>query len=146
MIGLDMSSTAIKAIIDDPTALGDRFSAASSSKLADLGITNSMAVTILDGYTEGFRIVFILNACLSALAAITSFLMIRHKELSRGDEDQLKASARAGGPEKDKDDASVQVLPAGTAHDIEKACSVLEQYGQQDSHTRGTNRVQTTSC
>lgn len=145
-MGLGMSSTAIKAIIDDPTALGDRFSAASSSKLADLGITNSMAVAILDGYTEGFRIVFILNACLSALAAIASFVMIRHKELSRGDDDHLKASAHADSSEKDKDGVSVQVLPAGTAHDIEKACSVLEQYGQQEYHTRSTDGVRTTPC
>ena len=145
MIGLGMSSAAIKAIIDDPTVLGDRFSAASSSKLADLGITDSMAVTILDGYTKGFRIVFILNACLSALAAITSFLMIRHKELSRGDEDQLKAAAQASGSEKDKDDASVQVMPTATAQDIEKACSVLEQYGQQESRSRSVDSVHTTS-
>ncbi|EPS96601.1 hypothetical protein FOMPIDRAFT_1032316 [Fomitopsis schrenkii] len=103
MMSLGMSSSAIKAIIDDPTILGDRFSASSSNKLAGLDITNGMAVTILDGYTEGFRIVFILNACLSALAAIASFLMIKHKELSRGDDEQLKAAGRSGGSEKDKD-------------------------------------------
>lgn len=146
MMSLGMSSSAIKAIIDDPTILGDRFSASSSNKLAGLDITNGMAVTILDGYTEGFRIVFILNACLSALAAIASFLMIKHKELSRGDDEQLKAAGRSGGSEKDKDGVSVQVLPAGTEQDIEKACSVLELYEQQGPRARSADGVDATPC
>ncbi|KAI0733738.1 major facilitator superfamily domain-containing protein [Fomitopsis betulina] len=131
MLGLGMSTNAIKAIIDSPTTLGDRFSAASSSKLSDLGITENMAVTILDGYTNGFRTVFILNACFSALATVTSFLMIRHKELSRGDETQLKAATSSHGLEKDRGGVNVHVLSAGTVHDIGNACSALERYGQQ---------------
>lgn len=145
MISLGMSSSVIKAIIDDPAILGDRFSdAVSSSKLASLGITDSMAVTILDGYTDGFRVVFILNACLSALAAVVSFLMIRHKELSRGDDEHLKAAAGRAGSEKTKDDVSVRVLPAGTAQDIEKSFSVLGKHGEQGSHTRSVDSVNTT--
>lgn len=141
MEGLELSPTAIKAIIDSPTALGDRFSAASSSELSSLGITESMAVTILDGYTRGFRIVFILNACFSALATVTSFLMIRHKELSRGDEEQLKAATRASDSRQSKGGINVQVLPETTSSEMEKACSVLEKYGQLGIPASGGDEV-----
>ena len=94
MTVLGLSQSAIKAIIDDPTILGDRLSASSSSKLGSLGITPSMADDILNGYTHGFRTVFVMNASLAAVATIASVLMIRHKELSRGDEDRLRAAAK----------------------------------------------------
>ena len=141
-----MSSASIKAIIDGPTVLGDRFSAASSSKLSSLGVTESMAVIILDGYTRGFRIVFILNACFSALATVTSFLMIRHKELSRGDEEQLKAANRVHCPGRGKSDVGVQVLPVQTVQDIEKACCALENRPEQgDLAPTDEDRVVATS-
>ena len=145
MMGLEMSPTAIKAIIDSPTALGDRFSAAASSRLSALGISESMAGTILDGYTGGFRIVFILNACFSALATVTSFFMIRHKELTRGDEEQLKAATHAHHPGQTKGDISDQVLPAATVHNLEKACSVLEKYGQHASPMGDGDGIEVTS-
>lgn len=47
------------------------------------------------GYTEGFKVVFILNASLAAVAAIAGFFMIKHKELMRGDEEKLRAEALA---------------------------------------------------
>lgn len=47
------------------------------------------------GYAAGFELVFILNACLAAIAAIVSFFMIKHKELTRDDEEKLKAEALA---------------------------------------------------
>lgn len=47
------------------------------------------------GYTAGFELVFILNACLAAVAAIAGFFMIKHKELTRGDEEKLRAEALA---------------------------------------------------
>ncbi|GBE80866.1 hypothetical protein SCP_0305860 [Sparassis crispa] len=49
-----------------------------------------MAVRILARYTRGFRAVFITNASLSAAATLVSVLMIRHKELTRGDEEGLR--------------------------------------------------------
>ncbi|OSX61679.1 hypothetical protein POSPLADRAFT_1046967 [Postia placenta MAD-698-R-SB12] len=95
MSSLGLPSATIKKIVDDPTLLGVRFSSPSDSSLAALGITPAMAADILDGYTRGFRTVFILNACLAAVATLASILMIRHKELSRGDEDKLRAVAQA---------------------------------------------------
>ncbi|KZT03957.1 MFS general substrate transporter [Laetiporus sulphureus 93-53] len=95
MTVLGLSQSTIKAIIDDPTILGDRLSASSSSKLGSLGVTPSMADDILNGYTHGFRTVFVMNASLAAVATVASVLMIRHKELSRGDEDRLRAAAKA---------------------------------------------------
>lgn len=47
------------------------------------------------GYAAGFELVFILNACLAAVAAIVSFFMIKHKDLTRGDEEKLRAEALA---------------------------------------------------
>ncbi|KAL4249176.1 MFS transporter superfamily protein [Abortiporus biennis] len=95
MTTLSLSPTAIKAVIDDPTILGARFSESSSnSTLSSLGITLNDATHILDGYNKGFRVVFILNACLSAVATIASITMIRHKELTRGDDEEKKAQAR----------------------------------------------------
>ena len=109
MTGLRLPTAAIKAIIDDPTVLGSRLSASSSSKLAGLGITDSMAVTILNGYTRGFRTLFIMNACLAAAATLASVFMIRHKELTRGDEDRLREAARSMEHEKGEEREKVDV-------------------------------------
>lgn len=104
MTGLRLSAAAIKAIIDDPIVLGSRLSASSSSKLTSLGITDAMAVTILDGYTHGFRTLFIMNASLAAMATLASVFMIKHKELTRGDEDRLRAVACEEDCEKEEAD------------------------------------------
>ncbi|KDQ56248.1 hypothetical protein JAAARDRAFT_132785 [Jaapia argillacea MUCL 33604] len=94
MTSLALSPSVIKAVVDDPTLLGSRMSPSSASKLASLGITTSAADHILSGYNHGFRVVFVLNATLAAIATIASVLMIRHKELTRGDEEDLRAQAR----------------------------------------------------
>ncbi|TFY63661.1 hypothetical protein EVJ58_g3123 [Rhodofomes roseus] len=115
MNNLGLSESAIKAIIDDPTVLGDRLSSASSSKLTSLGISDGMAITILDGYTRGFRTLFIMNACLAATATLASIFMIRHKELTRGDEVRLQAEARAD----EKAAEKMDVVPVGQGQDVE---------------------------
>ncbi|KAF9238665.1 major facilitator superfamily domain-containing protein [Melanogaster broomeanus] len=89
---LSLTPSATKAIIDNPAILGSN---ASPSQLTSLGLTPSQAAyALLHGYTAGFRILFILNACLASVAAITSIFMIKHEELTRGDEDRLRAEAR----------------------------------------------------
>ncbi|KZT72462.1 MFS general substrate transporter [Daedalea quercina L-15889] len=118
MSDLRLSSATIRAIIDDPTILGDRLSASSSSKLSALGITDSMALTILDGYTQGFRTLFIMNACLAATATLASIFMIRHKELTRGDEEQLRAAARANEKDTEKGIEETQIQ-VGLEQDME---------------------------
>ena len=94
MITLSLPSSVIKKIIDDPTVLGDRLSNSTSSQLTQLGISTEAATHILDGYTRGFRIVFILNACLAAFATLASITMIKHKELTRSDDEQKKLEAQ----------------------------------------------------
>lgn len=97
MTKLNLPSSTIKKIIDDPTLLGARLTGAmnsTSSPLSAIGISPDAADRILDGYNNGFRVVFIMNATLAAIATVVSILMIRHKELTRGDEVQLKARAK----------------------------------------------------
>jgi len=90
---LSLSLSAITAIINDPAILGPN---TPTSALTSLGLTPSMASYVLShGYAAGFELVFILNACLAAVAAIASFFMIKHTELTRGDEEKLRAEALA---------------------------------------------------
>ncbi|KIJ64372.1 hypothetical protein HYDPIDRAFT_133160 [Hydnomerulius pinastri MD-312] len=92
LTSLSLTPAAIKTIIDDPTVL---FSSSSSSQLASLGLTPAQAAYALsNGYTKGFKFVFVLNACLAAVATLASVFMIKHKELMRGDEEKLRAEAR----------------------------------------------------
>ncbi|KAK7691326.1 hypothetical protein QCA50_004720 [Cerrena zonata] len=93
MSKLGLPNSAITRIVDDPSILANRFNT-SSNPLGDMGVTPAAVDQIIAGYTSGFRTVFILNACLAALASIVSILMIRHKELTRPDEEQLKAQAK----------------------------------------------------
>ena len=94
MTSLSLPPDTIKKIIDDPTILGDRLSNSTSDQLAQLGVSSEEAGSILDGYTRGFRIVFILNACLAATATLASITMIKHKELTRSDDEQKKMEAK----------------------------------------------------
>lgn len=94
MTALKLPSSTIDSIIDDPTMLGAHVSNGSSTTLQSLGISPATASRILDGYNSGFRTVFILNATLAAIATIVSVVMIHHKELTRGDEEQLREEAR----------------------------------------------------
>ena len=72
----------MNTIINNPSSLASP---------STLGIPPSTATIILEnGYTKGFRNLFILNASLAAIATIASITMIKHKNLTRGDEEQLK--------------------------------------------------------
>lgn len=90
---LNLPDSVIGRIVDDPSILASRFST-SSNRLEKMGVTLADADAIIAGYASGFKTVFILNACFAALATIISVLMIRHKELIRPDEEQLKAEAK----------------------------------------------------
>ncbi|KAF7798836.1 hypothetical protein EIP86_010062 [Pleurotus ostreatoroseus] len=94
MTALQLPSSTIDSIIDDPTILGARVSNSSSTAFQSLGISSAAANRILDGYESGFRTVFIMNASLAAIATIVSIVMIHHKELTRPDEERLRAEAR----------------------------------------------------
>jgi hypothetical protein len=92
---LSLPEELIIKIIDNPTLLSDPPS---------INISAEQASSILGhGYIKGFRTVFILNANLSAAATVTSIVMIKHKNLTRDDEERLKREAKgiaAGDEEK----------------------------------------------
>ena len=94
MTDLSLPQSTIKKIIDDPTILGNRLSNSTSGELTQLGVSQEAATHILGGYTRGFRIVFILNACLAATATLASITMIKHKELTRSDDEEKKLEAK----------------------------------------------------
>ncbi|KAJ7634522.1 MFS general substrate transporter [Roridomyces roridus] len=82
---LGISSSLIKQIIDDPTLLHNPTS---------VGLTSTDGTDVLyHGYTKGFSSLFIMNAVLTAFATCVSVLFIKHKELSRGDEEALRQKA-----------------------------------------------------
>lgn len=117
MTQLGLSSSTIKQIVDDPTLLGVRLTGATNGAadpLAALGISPAAADHILDGYNDGFRAVFIMNATLAAIATVVSIFMIHHKELTRGDEAQLRAEAAKAEKEKVSHDGK-----DGAGNDIE---------------------------
>jgi hypothetical protein len=83
---LSLSEDLIKKIIDDPSLLSNPVS---------INLSAELATSILEnGYVRGFRLVFLLNASLSALATITSIVMIKHKNLTREDDERLKREGR----------------------------------------------------
>ncbi|KAJ3840523.1 major facilitator superfamily-domain-containing protein, partial [Lentinula raphanica] len=88
MVNLELPSSAITTVIGNPSLLTN------STAIASLDINASQAATILyKGYTIGFRNIFYLNAALSAAATVVSIVMIKHKELLRGDEEELRKEA-----------------------------------------------------
>lgn len=91
---LSMPEELIIRIINDPALL---------SNPTLINLSADQATSILEhGYTRGFRLVFILNASLSAVATVTSIVMIKHKNLTRDDEEKLRREAKgitAGGKE-----------------------------------------------
>ncbi|KAF8878954.1 major facilitator superfamily domain-containing protein [Infundibulicybe gibba] len=86
MTPLSLSPALISAIISDPSLLGSPGTS---------GLGASMATEILsNGYTRGFRAIFLLNAALCAFATVVSVVMIKHKDLTRDDEDKLRSEAK----------------------------------------------------
>lgn len=85
MTGLDIPSSQITQIIDDPALLHTP---------ASIGISQDTAKDILyHGYTKGFSLLFIMNASLTVFATLVSVVMIKHKELSREDDEMLRQRA-----------------------------------------------------
>ncbi|KAF5364758.1 hypothetical protein D9758_009296 [Tetrapyrgos nigripes] len=86
---LALPESTISVVIDDPTILSN------SNIISSLGISPSEASSILNhGYTIGFRDLFFLNAALSSLATVVAVVMIKHKELIRPDEEELRRKAK----------------------------------------------------
>ncbi|KAF9058682.1 MFS general substrate transporter [Rhodocollybia butyracea] len=121
MSSLSLSSNTITAIINDPSVL--------RNSPPPLGISPLQAQIIMStGYNKGFKDVFYLNAALATLAFVSSVVLIKHKELLRGDEERLKMEAKEALRAKARVD-TVDAKPADAA-DIEME-PVLPQSSQQ---------------
>ncbi|KAG6369452.1 MFS general substrate transporter [Boletus reticuloceps] len=114
LVSLGLSSSAIKTIVDNPAILGSHTPPA---RLASLGLGPAQATYALThGYTQGFKYVFVLNACLASVATLASIFMIKHKELDRGDEERLREEANRlleGGKGKESRPCSERDLEMG---------------------------------
>ncbi|KAL5510892.1 hypothetical protein ACEPAG_4649 [Sanghuangporus baumii] len=91
MTSLRLPESTINMIIDDPTILHPLLSSSNNDTFS--GISSGTAQSILVGYTHGFRAVFVLNASLAAFSVFVSAIMIKHKELIRGDESEMRKRA-----------------------------------------------------
>ncbi|KAJ6595160.1 MFS general substrate transporter [Mycena vulgaris] len=111
MTALNLSPGDISKIIDDPALL---------HVPASIGLSQETATDILyHGFTKGFSALFIMNACMTVLATIVSIVLIKHKELGRGDEEeaarQLALAEKTVGAKTPSSKNSVDVVP----HDLE---------------------------
>ncbi|KAK7036119.1 MFS drug transporter [Favolaschia claudopus] len=87
MTSLGIQSSRITQIIDDPALLH-------TPALAGISQENAQII-LYNGYTKGFSALFIMNASLTVFATLISVLMIKHKELSREDDEMLRQQAIA---------------------------------------------------
>ncbi|KAL5536247.1 hypothetical protein ACEPAF_68 [Sanghuangporus sanghuang] len=93
MTSLKLPESTINTIINDPTILHPLLLSSSSNNSNLSGISSGTAQFVLAGYTHGFRIVFVLNASLAALCVFVAAIMIKHKELIRADEVEMRKRA-----------------------------------------------------
>ncbi|KAJ7183008.1 MFS general substrate transporter [Mycena crocata] len=92
MTALGISSADIGKIIDKPLLLRSP---------AEIGLSQAAATDILyHGYIKGFSALFIMNAALGVFATLVSVTMIKHKDLSRGEDEGLDQKAIREGLEK----------------------------------------------
>lgn len=88
MVEISLPSAIIASIINDPSLLSRAF---------EISLPDEQALHVLEhGYERGFKKFFLINASLGVLATIVSATIIKHKELTREDDVQLKLEAKAG--------------------------------------------------
>ncbi len=117
LTSLKVSTALTSNIINDPTVIFSLVHpnistyANTTSLAGHANISVATAEQILDGYNSGVRAVFILNASLAALCVVVSAVMIKHKELVRADDADLKQAAIQAAAAKSKS-GDVRVVPA----------------------------------
>ena len=92
MISLRLPGSTINMIINNPTVIHPLLSPSAGNGTLS-GISSDTAQSILAGYTHGFRTVFVLNASLATLCVFVAYVMIKHKELIRADEGEMRRRA-----------------------------------------------------
>ncbi|KAF8809750.1 hypothetical protein BYT27DRAFT_6516279 [Phlegmacium glaucopus] len=112
MKDLALSPSLINAVIRHPSSL---------TSPSILGLSFSTATVILErGYAKGFKMIFVLNAALTAVATIISILMIRDGS-NTGDEEQVDQTAGGSGTAS----VSANTLRTSSPCDIEKMPSSI---------------------
>jgi len=101
---LNLSEQVIDSIINDPTIL-----APNSNITQSLGLT--IRAQVLTGYIKGFQTLFIVNAAFSAIATVAGVFLIKHHELTRPDEEQLREEALLA--EKKKNNSAIGLRELG---------------------------------
>lgn len=82
---LGLAPDVLQRVLDDPTEI-------TSDGIKDV-LTDSQREAIIDAFTKGYRTLFIISAALTAIAAVTSFFMIKQYDLpsKRGEKEKEKA-------------------------------------------------------
>ncbi|KAF7316081.1 MFS drug transporter [Mycena indigotica] len=85
LASFSIPSSTITQVIDDPALL---------HMPNTINISESTAHSVLyDGYTKGFSALFEMDAAFTVFATAVSVLLIKHKELTRGDDEALRQQA-----------------------------------------------------
>jgi len=124
MTALGVPSSTIAQLIDDPALLHTP---------ATVSMTQATATAILDGgYTTGFHGLFEMDVALTVFATLVSVVMIKHKELTRQDDEALRQKAIREGLEKKMAKASratpervnsVRETPTPTPRELESGAA-----------------------
>ncbi|KAJ5708209.1 hypothetical protein N7488_008010 [Penicillium malachiteum] len=99
---LGLSSSDSRSLLASPS----RF----LSHQSDSDAANIRSV-LIPAYQKGFRIIFLINASLSALAFILAFCLIPHVELNRADDATLKEEAKKRAAKKSDEEKAAESLP-----------------------------------
>lgn len=127
---LHLPQSTIDGIVDNPTVI-PRLSNSSSSPF---NVSPEVASSILDGYTKGLHTVFYVNAALSAFCVFVTIFMIKHKELIRPDEAEMKRKAEEAYKMEKKGNTSV-------VKDDSAEASVLKGSAMELSEIRATQKI-----
>ncbi|KAJ5622184.1 hypothetical protein N7528_005416 [Penicillium herquei] len=121
-LGLAIAGTIINNIVSSSISVLGLSSSDSRSLLAspstflsrqsDSDAANIRSV-LIPAYQKGFRIIFLINASLSALAFILAFCLIPHVELNRADDATLKEEAKKRAAKKSDEEKAAESLPVG---------------------------------
>ncbi|KAJ5734332.1 hypothetical protein N7493_003118 [Penicillium malachiteum] len=118
-LGLAIAGTIINNIVSSSISVLGLSSSDSRSLLAspstflsrqsDSNVANIRSV-LVPAYQKGFRIIFLINASLCALAFILAFFLIPHVELNRADDATLKEEAKKRAEKKSDEEKAAETV------------------------------------
>ncbi|EIW80164.1 MFS general substrate transporter [Coniophora puteana RWD-64-598 SS2] len=124
---LGLSPSTVSTIVDTPSLL--------STNAA--GLTAEQTSIALGGYTKGIRLLFAINTAWSAFALIATIFLIKHQNLTRGDDDQYKDKA----VKQEQTDAEANPGSASISRAVTLAGSELEKEKVVEEKTIATADV-----